>query len=319
MKRDDRFERMIRVFPSKWKERYGVGMVALLEDSYGERRIPLRARFALQANGARERAREFGFIGDITSAGERLRAGLSLILCGWALFMIAGADFEKFSEHWNIATPYAHHTLPNAAYLSVEAAGIAGVAVVLFAALLTLPALIRFIRSGNWSLVRRPVYRVATAGISLVTFTALLSVWAHVMNNRDRNGGLLPYEIIFLVWCIAVAVTLFLATSAAIVVVRHLALTQRVTCALVVLSLVLTLLMLAIVAGIVIWWGSESIYAPRFLRNNIGGHIIATSSTYPLALVLAALLMVLGLVVAITGIVRVGRATKQTHVLSSEF
>jgi len=305
---------MIRWFPPQWSERYGAGMVALLADTYGEKRVPLRAHLSLKRAAVRERAREFGFSGDATGPGERLRAGLALILCGWSLFMIAGADFAKFSEHWKIATPYAHHTLPNIAYLIVAAAGIAGIAVVLIAATLTLPALFDFIRGGSWSLVRQPILRAVVAVASLSAFTALFSIWAHLINNRDRNGGLVPYELIFLVWCLTVAVTLFIATSAAIVVVRQMSLTQRVVRTLVILSMALTVFMLAIMAGIVLWWGSESIYAPRFLRNSIGSHIIATSSSFPLALVLAVVLMALGLVVAVLGVVRVTRATKMSHV-----
>ena len=307
---------MIRLFPSQWKERYAVGMVALLEDTYGNRRVPLRARLALHATGARERAREVGFIGDTTSATVRLRAGLAMILCGWALFMIAGADFAKFAEHWNVATPSAHHTLPNAGYFLAATAGVAGVALVLLAALLTVPALLRFIRGGNWSLVRRSILRVIFAVLSLAIFTAMLSIWAHLLNNRDRNGGLWPHEAVFLVWCFAVAVTLFIATSAAIVVVRQLHLTQRVVRSLVALSFALTSLMLAILAGITLWWASESLYAPRFLRNNIASHLIVTSSTFPLALLIAGAMMVLGLAVAITGVRRVRRATSQIHVVA---
>jgi hypothetical protein len=285
-------------------------MIALLEDTYGERRVPLRARIALNATGMRERAREFGFLGDSTSVGQRLRAGLALILCGWALFMIAGSDFAKFSEQWKFSTPFAHHTTPNAAYVTVEVAGIAGVAVILFAAALTLPSFVDFLRAGNWPLVRRTILRAIVASVSLACFTSLFSSWAHVLNSRDRNQGMLPFEIVFVVISIGVVVTLFFVTSAAIVVVRHLNLTQRVLRTLVGLSLALTTLMLVIVAGIVTWWASEAIYAPRFLRNNIGGHILATSSAFPPALVLAGLLMVFGLVLAFTGIVRVSRAMR---------
>ena len=300
----DRFERMIRWFPPRWREHYGAGMVALLEDTYADGEVPLRAHFSMMRTGLVERVREFGLIGSAASANERLRAGSLAILCGWTLFMIAGADFVKFSERWNGATPRAHLMLPDLGYAIVRDAGIAGVVVVLLGALLAVPSFLRLVRGGNWPLVRGPVVRTVVAGTSVMVFTAGISIWAHLLNSGDRNGGLWAYEGAVLLWCLAVIVTLGIATGAALRVSRQLDLAARTLRLLCGLAITLSVAMSAILIGTALWWASEAAYAPRFMREGIGNGIVITSSTFPLSLVIAGLLMLLGLGVAAAGVAR---------------
>jgi hypothetical protein len=314
MTRADRFERMIRWFPPRWKERYGAGMVALLEDTYGNEDVPRRARFSMMRSALIERVREFGLIGAGAGANERLRAGSLAILCGWACFMIAGADFAKFSEHWSASTPKQHHALPKLGYMMVQDAGVIGVVVVLVAASLTVPSFWRFARGGNWSSVRRPLVLTTVAGICLMAFTAGIAFWAYGLSNGDRNGGLWPYEVVFLLWCVAVVLTLVLATGAALNVTRQLDLAKRTLRTLSGLALVLSAAMVAIVAGTALWWASESIYAPHFLRDGIGSGVVNSSSTFPLSLVIAGFLMLLGLGIAVTGAARLAPSLRRREV-----
>jgi hypothetical protein len=103
---NDRFERMIRWYPTQWRARYGDEMAALLEDTHGMSAVPLRDRISLAKSGSMERAREAGLIGDSSEPDERIRTGSLLVLCGWALFMVAGAIFAKFTEHWDAVFEY---------------------------------------------------------------------------------------------------------------------------------------------------------------------------------------------------------------------
>jgi hypothetical protein len=80
------------------------------------------------------------------------------------------------------------------------------------------------------------------------------------------------------------------------------------------MAVTLTFLMAAIVAGTALWWGNESFYAPHFMRVGMGSGIVLVSSTFPLSLVFAGVLMLLGLVLAVVGVVRVRRATRSTSV-----
>jgi hypothetical protein len=94
-----RFERLIKWYPSRWRARYGEEMVALMEDTYGEGSVPLSSQFAIMRTGAVEHLREIGLGGSEETPGERVRSGSLLVLCGWALFVIAGSAFAKMTEH----------------------------------------------------------------------------------------------------------------------------------------------------------------------------------------------------------------------------
>jgi hypothetical protein len=60
----------------------------------------------------------------------------------------------------------------------------------------------------------------------------------------------------------------------------------------------------------VAWWSIESAHAPAFMRNGIGNGLFYTSSEFPLALIVASLLMGVGLCAAVSGVVRVVRARR---------
>ena len=139
MNRSRRFERLLRWYPARWRERYRREMVALLEDTYGSRRIPWSARVSLMKNGSLERARGVGWVGDVASPSDRLKAGSTLIVTCWSLFVVAGAIFAKFSEHWNVLTPVADRPAANVGYNAVQWSGVVGVGLVGLGALLVLP------------------------------------------------------------------------------------------------------------------------------------------------------------------------------------
>jgi hypothetical protein len=49
--------RVLRWYPAAWRRRYGDELIALLDDTYGERRLGLRVRMSLLQSGVRERIR----------------------------------------------------------------------------------------------------------------------------------------------------------------------------------------------------------------------------------------------------------------------
>ena len=76
------------------------------------------------------------------------------------------------------------------------------------------------------------------------------------------------------------------------------------------------ILMAAILAAMITWWTIEASHAPAFMRNGIGNGFIVTSSTFPPALIMASILMLIGLAAAIAGTLRVAqarRASAGTH------
>jgi hypothetical protein len=305
---DRRFDRLLRWYPPSWRERYGDGMIALLEDAYAQGAVPWRVRLSLARTGLVERFRASGLVGASTGRSEQLRAGSLLVLCAWSAFVVAGSIFAKFSEHWSSSTPPLHRSLASVGYHIVEGAGAFGAVVVAVAALLALPPFIALLRSGGWSSLRRPLHRVAIAGAAIAVLTAALVIWAHALSSHDRNGALVPYEAAFLFWSAAVVVAIAVTTGSVVAVVGRLDFSYRKIRMLSAMALALVASMMAVFAGVVLWWVQEASAAPHFLANNIGDGIVATSRLFPPAMIVASLLMVLGLAAATGGVTRLTRS-----------
>ena len=307
----DRYERLLRWYPREWRDRYGGEMTALLEDSYATASdVPVRARLGLVRRGLAERARTAGFVGAALDPAQELRAGALLVLCGWPLFLIAGAVFGKFADNWWIGTPAVERLPASASFNAVAVLGVLGCTVVALAALLAVPSFVRLVRAGRWSAVRRPVRR---AGLAFVIAAVLLGgglAWAHHLGPHDRNGGLAVYSTAFVVIGLAAFVAILLAAVAAVAVARRVDLSARVLRGLGVMALVLSVVMTLFFAGFVTWWATEAAYAPTVLSNGIGSGVPFTSGKVPPTLLLAGLLMVVGLAFGGLGSVRAARGLR---------
>lgn len=306
---------MLRWYPAHWRAKYAEGMVALLEDTYGAGRVPVRVRASLVKSGAVEHARESGFIGNATSPLERQRAGSLLVLCGWGAFMLAGALFAKFTDNWGAANTSADRALVTTLYNVVQWAGFVGMLLVAGAALVALPSLIRFMRSGDWTTIRRPLRRALCAGVIFVLTTTALVVWANHLTITERNGGLAVYGFAVALWSLTVCIAVVTITSAVVSVVRQLELSEKTIHLLSTMAIALTAIMFVILAAVVTWWSVESVHAPLFMRNGIGNGLVYTSSAYPLTLIVSALVMGVGLGAAISGAVRVAVARRGEAVI----
>ena len=92
-----------------------------------------------------------------------------------------------------------------------------------------------------------------------------------------------------------------LATAAAVAAARRIEWSPLVLRGLAGSAIVLTLLMLAIATGTIVWWVVMADFAPGFLGNGL----LATSNVLPPALLVAMSLMLTGLMVAAIGTVRI--------------
>ena len=213
---------MILWYPPEWRERYGPEMTALLEDSYPTPgAVPWRARMGLLRSGLAERARAAGLYGPAPGPAEQVRAGSVLVLCGWALFLVAGAIFAKFADNSFVAAPSTARWVASDSYDAVAVLAALGCALVALAGLLAVPPLARLVRDGRWELVRRPVRRaMVSGGVAVVLFGGALA-WAHRLSQHDRNGGLAIYGALFVVVCLAAVGAVLFATAAAASVARH--------------------------------------------------------------------------------------------------
>lgn len=303
--------RSLRWYPAQWRARYGDELVALMEDTYGDRPQPLRQKLSLVLCGVRERARSFGLTGDSAPAEERVRAGAMLVLGAWALFVLAGSSFAKLSEHFDNALPGgidnpsppggAHH-LPDLAFTLVQSlATLAGIAVIIGVAV-ALPALLRFLRSGGWGSLRAHVVRAgATSGLAIAT-TIPLVIWAGHLTSQQRNGGAAGYTALFGVWAALLATSLCLWTAVAIAAARRIVLSRRVLALEALLAVALTLGMFAMLGATALWWASMATDAPHFIATRPGAILSDPQLT------ITVFVMVIAVGVAATGSVRIARS-----------
>jgi hypothetical protein len=306
---------MIRWYPPQWRSRYGGELSALLEDTYGAGDVPLRARLGLIKAGLYERARTVGLIGSSGHRGERVRAGSALVLCGWALFLVAGVMFGKFTDNWAAGTPGMDRGLPRDGYRAVVLAAIVGCSLVLLAALVVVPAFLRLLRHGRWSTVRGPVLGAAVTVVWVMMLAGGTLQWAHHLSAHDRNGGLPLYGVLFAVLGLSAFVAIGFATAAAVTVAHRVELSAPRIRLVGVLAIGVTVVMVPIFAGIVTWWASEAAHARGVLLQGIGNGLPFSSGLAPPTLLIAALLMVLGLALAIAGSIRVARSLRTSGVV----
>ncbi len=293
-----RFDRLLRWYPTAWRNRYGDELVALLEDTYGDQSIPWRCRLSLVRAGTVERVRGSGLERDSDESRQRVRSGSLLVLCAWSAFVSAGAGFAKFAEHWDAVTPTAARWLPADAYRAVQWAAQAGAALVLVGAAVSLPAFVQLLRQGRWRAVRLPVLRAVGVTSTTVLISVGIIVWAHHLGPRQPNRSLWPYAGAGALWALMIMASIATCASAAVAVARRLRFSRRVLKLQGALALMVTLAMVVIIAGTLVWWGAMATNAPWFFGSGVLG---SPASPAPPVMVLAGSLMLLALVAALAG------------------
>lgn len=246
----------------------------------------------------------------LDGGGGRVRSGSLSILAGWSCFVLAGALFAKFTEHWDAVPLPAGHLLAGTGYSAVQWAGVVGTVLVVTAALMVLPAFIRLIRGGGWKGVRRPVLRALTLGSTTLVCAVACGVWSHHLSYHDRNGGLVPYELAVLFLALAVVVSIAAGTVAIIAVAWRLDLSGRAERHLAGVAISVSFMMVIITVGTVLWWSVEALHAPDFFREGIGNGLVFTSARVPPVLVIAGILMTCGLTAAALGSLRAVRSLR---------
>lgn len=295
-------DRRIRWYPRDWRERYGEELIALLDDEYGHH-LPAMARLSLLSGGLRQQSRRFGLTGDSVPAAEGVRAGALAVLIAWAVFVIAGASFAKFSEHFDQALPHRSgaHRVPDIAYTVLQTTAGVACALVLAGLLLAAPAFLRFVRTGGLSCLRRHVLHAIVCTVLAAGVTLPLILWAHHLTAHQRNGGIHWYGLLFLLWAALIAITLALWTAVAVAIGRRLVLSTAVLTTEAALAVATTGAMLIMVGATVVWWGAVAKDAPGFLRASPGG---APGSPWDIWFVATVALMLAAIGIATVGVVR---------------
>ena len=243
-------ERLLRVYPAAWRERYGAEFAALLEE--GE--LSWRVQLDVIRGGLIQRARQSGVAGDDVPETERVRAGVLLVLSAWSVFVMAGCAFAKVTEHWQDVTPGGSRSAPTGAFSVLVLAAEIGTVAVLAGIAVSLSAFVTLLRTGGWPSIRRPIVRATRFSAVTVVVSGGLVVWAHHLTNAQRNGGNRLFGAVFVLWALFVFGSIALWTVAAVMAALRLRLTAarlrleaRIACATTFMMLVMT------VAALVFW------------------------------------------------------------------
>jgi hypothetical protein len=292
----------LRWYPEPWRVRYGDELTALLDDAYGSR-TPVRIRLSLLSGGLRQRARHVGLSGDTVAATDGIRVGALLVLVAWTAFVIAGASFAKFSEHFDESLPHriSAHRVPDLAFSTLQAvAGVASLLVVV-GAILALPSFVRFLRAGGWASVRGHFSRALTSTVATVAVTVPLVVWARHLPADQSSGGIHWVGVVFLVWTALVVITVGLWTVLAVAAGRRVEFSTRLLTMEALLSGAVAVAMVIMVVATAVWWGAMASDAPTFLNGSPAG---APGSRLDLWFIGTVALMAVAMGIAVIGMVR---------------
>lgn len=261
---------LLRLYPPGWRERYGEEMQALIVESIDGKRVPWRVRLDVALAGGRERLRSAGLDSE-GAPDHQVRGGVLLVLCAWSLFLVGGVGVQKFSEHWQDATPAASRALPTDALTTLATlAGCAGL-LVLVGIGCTLPALTAFARAGGWAAVRRRFLSAALlTGLTIAAIGALV-VWAHGLSATQRSGHDAAYASLFVACALLGIACLFAWTVAAVAVARRLQLKAQTLSIEAWIAVGVTIAMSTMTVATVVWWVAIADAAPRFLTGHAVG------------------------------------------------
>ena len=294
-------ERLLKWYPSRWRARYGEELGALMEDTYGAGPVPLSSRAKVMRSGIAERVRQLGLGGAGDSPSESVRSGSLLVLCGWALFVIAGSAFAKMTEHWVGATPGPDRRLPVGAFGTIQVAAGVGLAFVVIGCAFALPTALRFLREGGWERARRPVLRGLVVSSTALMFTAALVGWVQHRGSLSDHGGLLPTLAGF-AWAVLIAASVGFGTLAVTEVAGQLKFSPRVLRLEGLLAVLLTMTMVTILGAMSTWSASIAKHAPQVLKGNEASLMGMPGTPTE---ILIALLLIGGLVLGVGGTTRV--------------
>lgn len=273
--------RLSALYPPDWRERYGDELQALIVDMSGEGGVPWRQRADVVAAAGREWLRRLAR--DDREPRERMHRATAMVLCAWAAFMIAGAIVQKSSEHWQAALGGGRPEADVAFAALIFGAALGG-SLVLSGIALTVPAMWRFLRDGNWPRIRRPLTVAAVLTAVWIATGAALIAWVHGL-----GAGI--------AWGLLGAAALAAWTAAAIRIARQLTLPAAILRIEGLLAIATSVTMAAMTVATGAWWVIVGSTSPGALSGTVGpGH-----SPLRLALIVALTLMIGAVALATAG------------------
>jgi hypothetical protein len=164
---------ILRMYPRAWRDRYAGELLAWTEQGgLGPMRALDLARGALDARLHPEVLEEC-----MIRMRERMRRSVLGVLCGYAIFVVAGAGYQKLTEYEDFTDAARQHAALGAAFRSVVVAGLVALAAVVVASAPIALAVGRQALAGRREL-RRPLALAALAVLWLGGGLAALAVRA---------------------------------------------------------------------------------------------------------------------------------------------
>lgn len=243
-------DRLVRLYPRSWRDRYGEELCDVILQSSGDQ-VPWHLRFDVLRASGRERLCATGMAGDGPPA-DRARGGVLAVLLAWALFVVAGSAVQKTSEHWQALPATGGRGLAQAAFVVLVAVAVAAAIVVLGG----IAAAVVGVRAVNWDAVRRAVLSAAVLTVVAGAATVALVFWAHGLSAAARDGHDAEYGIAFVVWAVLCAAALLAWTVAAASIARRLELGARLLRVEVCLAVAVAAAMALMTVATAVWWAS---------------------------------------------------------------
>lgn len=295
---------LIRLYPRAWRERYGAGILAMVDDDLQGARPPLGLRASLAQHGLREHARRLVGAGGDRAAARR--GGARLVLVAWSLFVVAGCAFAKQAEHVQAALPAGHRRIAADAYATVVAFAVIAAVLVAVAALALLPAFVRQVVRGRDRALDGPArLALVLVGLALAAVAAA-SAWGSHLSDQQRNpSALTPYGAGFLVAGALVAAAIIASAAAALSYEARLHLPDRLVRIEAGLAVGVAVCLAGMLAATLVWWAEVATHAPWFLHGTPAG---SAGSPWTLVLTTTVALMVTATAIAAGGCARIARA-----------
>lgn len=294
---------LLRLYPPRWRDRYGDELAGLIVETSGGR-VPWRVRCDVAGAALRERGRSLLGWSD-RSPRDTISSALPTVLWAWLLVVVGGCAVAKTAEHWQAATPSGSRALPAHAFDALIGGAVAGALVVVAGAALALPAAVRRLRAGQRDGFGKAVVVALGSTAALVPATTGLAVWAHGLTVAQRNGHDAAYGVAFAACAALFVVCLAAWTHLGSRLARQADLRPSLLRVEAWLAAGAATAMALVTTAAVVWWAAVADAAPWYFGGGPHGSA-GTTVTWPL--VTAGLSMLAGTVLAAAAAARCLRA-----------
>ncbi|MHB1537735.1 MAG: hypothetical protein ACYCUM_07215 [Solirubrobacteraceae bacterium] len=288
--------RWLRCYPATWRARYGEELTDLILATSGAGGVAWSTRLDMLRSGAGERLRRFG-LNRGAAPGAQVRSGALITLCGFAIFLVGAAVFQRFGENWRELKGHASVVPAGDAVLAMKILAPLAALAVLCGILLALPAALGVLVGEQWRTARTSLRWALRLTVAAVASLALVAIWAHGLSASQRNGSDTAYALGFSAMAVIYVGCLAAWTVAAVSIASQIELGPRLGRIQAALATAVALAMLAVTGALGVWWATLASRVPWVLHGLASG----PSSPVTRPLLLAGALIGLGAAVGACG------------------